>query len=65
MLGGGVRSPAPPCWEGEGWGPDPLPDSHTSLAAALHRFNAHVRADPRTEVVLIPLRDGLTLIRRH
>eukprot|EP00667_Euglena_gracilis_P015393 EG_transcript_16005 len=41
------------------------PERMATMAAALHRFNAHVRADPRTEVVLIPLRDGLTLIRRH
>lgn len=27
------------------------------------RFNDHVAADPRTEQVILPLRDGLTLIR--
>ena len=31
---------------------------------ALRAFNAHVAADPRTEVVLVTVGDGLTLIRR-
>ncbi|KAK1864720.1 hypothetical protein I4F81_007264 [Pyropia yezoensis] len=33
-------------------------------AAAIHAFNELVAADPRTEQVLLPMRDGLTLIRR-
>ena len=33
-------------------------------AAAIHAFNGLVAADARTEQVLLPLRDGLTLIRR-
>ncbi len=32
--------------------------------AAIASFNAAVAADPRVEQVLLPLRDGLTLIRR-
>jgi predicted O-methyltransferase YrrM len=36
-------------------------DERGQLMAA---FNAHVQADPRTENVLLPVRDGLTLIRR-
>lgn len=35
-----------------------------SSAQAIVRFNQVVAADPRTEQVLLPLRDGLTLIRR-
>ena len=35
----------------------------TANAAAITAFNAAVAADPRVEQVLIPLRDGLTLIR--
>lgn len=31
---------------------------------AIARFNAALAADPRVEQVLLPLRDGLTLIRR-
>lgn len=33
-------------------------------AAAIHAFNERVAADARTEQVLLPMRDGLTLIRR-
>jgi caffeoyl-CoA O-methyltransferase len=30
----------------------------------MHEFNEHVMADPRTVCVLLPVRDGVTLIRR-
>ena len=30
----------------------------------MHDFNEHVMADPRTACVLLPVRDGVTLIRR-
>ena len=30
----------------------------------IRRFNDHVAADPRTEQVILPLRDGLTLMRK-
>ena len=30
----------------------------------IRRFNDHVSADPRTEQVILPIRDGLTLIRK-
>ncbi len=36
----------------------------TANGAAIAAFNAAVAADPRVEQVLLPLRDGLTLIRR-
>ncbi len=36
----------------------------TANGEAIKRFNRTVAADPRVEQVLIPLRDGLTLIRR-
>jgi caffeoyl-CoA O-methyltransferase len=32
---------------------------------AIERFNEHVLADPRVECVLVPIRDGVTLIRRR
>jgi caffeoyl-CoA O-methyltransferase len=35
-----------------------------AIADDLHTFNAYVNRDPRTEVVLLPVRDGLTLIRK-
>ncbi|CAM9300615.1 unnamed protein product [Phaeothamnion confervicola] len=33
------------------------------IAAALHEFNELVRADPRTEQVVLPIRDGLSIVR--
>lgn len=42
-----------------------LPESdQSSNGKAIAQFNQLVAADPRTEQVLLPLRDGLTLIRR-
>ncbi|MGW0659438.1 O-methyltransferase [Streptodolium elevatio] len=32
-------------------------------AEAVHRFNEHVRADPRVEAVILPVADGLTFAR--
>lgn len=37
----------------------------TAAAAAIAAFNDAVAGDPRVEQVLLPLRDGLTLIRRR
>ncbi len=39
-------------------------DHRTPNGAAIADFNQRVAADPRVEQVLLPLRDGLTLIRR-
>ncbi|WP_370695375.1 O-methyltransferase [Patulibacter sp.] len=41
-----------------------LPSAPTVNGTAIRDFNAAVAADPRIEQVLVPLRDGLTLIRR-
>lgn len=41
---------------------DPEPGS---VAAAMDRFNRHVAADPRVEVVILTVGDGLTLARRR
>lgn len=41
---------------------DPTYD-HDPQTAAIRRFNAHVAADPRVEQIILPERDGLTLIR--
>ena len=35
------------------------------ITAAMSRFNEHVQHDERVETVLLPIRDGLTLIRRR
>lgn len=47
------------------WGGRVLdPDDQTQTTRAIVEFNDHVRADPRTVCVLLPVRDGITLIRR-
>lgn len=35
-----------------------------SQTAGIRRFNDHVAADPRVDKVILPLRDGLTIIRK-
>ena len=42
---------------------DPAYD-HDQQTVGIRRFNDHVAQDSRTEVVILPLRDGLTLIRK-
>jgi predicted O-methyltransferase YrrM len=42
---------------------DPMPQDKQTLGIA--RFNDMVTADPRVESVILPLRDGLNLIRRE
>lgn len=46
--------------QGEPWA-GPAPSANGAAVAA---FNAHLAADPRVEQVLVPLRDGVTLVRR-
>jgi predicted O-methyltransferase YrrM len=41
---------------------DPLPQDKQTLGIA--RFNDIVRDDPRVESVILPLRDGLNVIRK-
>lgn len=48
-------------WDGHVVEPDHFNDHQT---AAIRRFNDIVAADTRVEKVIIPLRDGLTLIRK-
>jgi caffeoyl-CoA O-methyltransferase len=45
--------------QGQPW----LPDQVTANGAAIAAFNQAVAADPRVEQVIVPLRDGMTLIR--
>lgn len=40
------------------------PDERTKNGEAIAQFNRFVKNDPRVEQVLLPVRDGLTLIRR-
>lgn len=42
-----------------GRGPDP--EAH---AKAVHEFNQHVAKDARVQAVILPLFDGMTLIRK-
>ncbi|MCY0950471.1 O-methyltransferase [Streptomyces sp. H27-S2] len=37
----------------------------TGTALAVSEFNAHVRADPRVESLVLPIADGLTLARKR
>ncbi len=40
-------------------------DDDSGQTEAIRRFNAHVAADDRTRQVIVPIGDGLTLIRRR
>lgn len=43
-----------------------LPEAEQApIARAIHLFNQQVAADPRVECVILPLRDGLSLIRKR
>lgn len=42
---------------------DPVPDDEQT--AGIVAFNEKVNADPRVELVILPLRDGITLIRKN
>ena len=48
-------------WDGHVVDPAYDRDSQT---IGIRRFNDHVAADGRVEKVIVPLRDGLTLIRK-
>ena len=37
---------------------------HDAQTMGIRTFNDHVLADPRAEQVILPLRDGLTLVRK-
>jgi predicted O-methyltransferase YrrM len=40
------------------------PNVHDAQTEGIRAFNDHVAADPRVEKVILPLRDGLTIIRK-
>ena len=40
------------------------PSADDGMATAIRAFNEHVRADDRVEVVMLPIADGLSLIRK-
>ena len=43
---------------------DPAYD-HDQQTVGIRRFNDYIQKDPRVEKVILPLRDGLTIIRKH
>lgn len=45
--------------------PDGVILADNTLSESVHPFNEHVMADERVECVLVPIRDGVTLIRRR
>ena len=49
-------------WDGKVYADVPSGDAQTR---ALLEFNDRVAADPRVEVVMLPIRDGLSLIRKR
>ncbi len=42
----------------------PAADDQSAETRSVAAFNAHVRADSRSFVTMLPLRDGVTLIQR-
>ncbi len=46
------------------WSGKTVFDGEDTTASALRAFNAHVHADDRVENLLLPLRDGLMLVRK-
>lgn len=47
------------------WGGRVLDEDPDETTSAIRAFNDHVAADPRTEVVMLPVSDGLSIIRKH
>ncbi|HLT16965.1 MAG TPA: class I SAM-dependent methyltransferase [Acidimicrobiales bacterium] len=41
------------------------PDDHDDNTEAIRRFNAHARADERVDRVMLPVGDGLTILRKR
>ena len=58
---GGVIIADDVLWDGKLWSDPPAHDAQT---LGLKAFNDMVAADPRVEVVVLPLRDDLSLIRK-
>ncbi len=48
-------------WDGKVLSPEEQMDAETT---AIHQFNRKITADPRVENLLLPVRDGLMLIRK-
>lgn len=61
LSAGGIIVADDVLWDGKVYA-DPLP--HDAQTVGLLRFNDMVRSDDRVEVVVLPLRDGLSIIRK-
>ncbi len=61
LRSGGVIVADDVLWDGKVYSASPSRDAQTQ---ALLAFNASVSQDPRVEVVMLPLRDGLSIIRK-
>jgi predicted O-methyltransferase YrrM len=46
------------------WSGKVFSDPQDDTARVIHRFNRHIREDMRTEIVMLPIRDGISLIRK-
>ena len=46
------------------WSGKVIYEPEDSTALALHQFNEHVKRDERTEKIMLPFRDGISLIRK-
>jgi predicted O-methyltransferase YrrM len=73
VLFKGLVTNSPGCSGGGGNGAVAQPEKkplnywkrrHQDIADALHEFNDYVNKDDRSSVVLLPLRDGLSIIRK-
>lgn len=62
MRRGGLIVADDVLWDGKVYADIPSGDAQTR---ALLEFNDRVASDPRVEVVMLPLRDGLSLIRKR
>lgn len=62
MRSGGLIVADDVLWDGKVYADIPSGDAQTR---ALLEFNGRVASDPRVEVVMLPLRDGLSLIRKR
>ena len=62
MRAGGFVLADNPLWDGHGVAPAYAHDQQTQ---GINLFNRHVAADERVEKVILPIRDGLTIIRKR
>jgi len=46
------------------WSGKVIDDPQDETARSIHKFNRHVKMDGRTEVVMLPVRDGISIIRK-